>query len=230
MNRPESIVVGFVLGVACPLLTFVVFWWTTAAIHLHLGWLPLEAVIASALGGLALGVVLDVVYLKRWIDVFYTANVWLLGAIYLGLCVAAVACFMGLPVGTFLLGIGSGLYMGRRQRHVRPDDSSATTPSLRATAVFAALVTTAAALPIGLLALADRSVRESLARLPGLGRADLGGFAGLTLVGILCLILFVAQYWCCRVAGQWSLAIGGTDGRPGDKPGCGREATAAQAR
>jgi lysylphosphatidylglycerol synthetase-like protein (DUF2156 family) len=210
MSKPESFVVGLVLAVACPLLTFVAFWWTTAAIHMQLPWTPLEAVKASALTGLALGLVLDIVYLKRWIKTFYTANIWILAAIYLGLCAVAVAFFMGLPVGTFLLGVGSGAYVGRRHRHARTDRLSAAR-SLRITAVFAALVTTAAALPIGLLALNDRSVVESLDTLLGFGQADLRGFAGLTLVGVLCVALFAAQYCGTRIAGQLFFALGKTD-------------------
>lgn len=214
MNRWESVVVGLVLGVTCPALTFIGFWWTSATVHMQLPQVPVGAVIASAFAGLGLGVALDVVYLRRWIRSFYTANVWILAAVYLGLSVGAVALFMGVPVGTFLLGIGSGVYVGRRRRHSRGSVSPAS-PSLRTTALFAATVTTAAALPMGFLALADQSVLESLATLLGVSQSSLRGLAGVALIGILCLVLFASQYCCSRIAGQLSFAIGGKGGRPG---------------
>jgi hypothetical protein len=217
VNRTESIVVGLVLGLACPLLTFVLFWWTMAAIHMRLPQVSVLAVITAAFTGLGIGIALDIAYLKRWIKVFYTANVRILAAIYLGLCAVAVAFFMGVPAGTFLLGIGTAVYVGRRQRHSQADSASAT-PILRKTAVFAALVTTAAALPIGLLALGDQGVLEFLETFLGFGQAGLRGFVGVTLVGVLCLVLFAAQYWCSHMAGQLAFAIGRNDAQPDAAP------------
>ena len=210
MNRTESIVVGLLLGLACPLLTFVLCWWTTAVIHMCFPRVPVQAVITAAITGLGIGIVLDIVYLQRWINVFYTANVWILVTVYLGLCTVGVAFFMGLPVGTFLLGIGANVYVGRRLHHSQTD-SAAATSTLRKAAIFAAWVTTMGALPIGLLALADQGVLEFLETLLGLRQTDLQGFLGVTLVAVLCLVLFAAQYGCSRLSGQWALSLGRND-------------------
>ena len=214
VSRTESIIVGSVLGLACPLLTFVLFWWTTAVLHMCLPQVPVQVVVAAALTGLGLGIVLDIVYLKRWIKVFYSANIWILVAVYVGLCAVAVAFCMGLPAGTLLLGTGTGAYIGRRQYHSQADIASGTA-TLRKTAFFAASVTTTAALPIGLLALDDRGVLDFLETLLGFGQADLRGFVGVILVvGVLCLLLFAVQYWCSRIAGQLAFRSGGNAALP----------------
>ncbi len=78
---------------------------------------PVTAVIAAAMSGLVVGIVLDLLLLRRWIRRFYTASLWLMAVIYGALCVVAVAFFMGLPVGTFPLKLLAGIYAGRRQHH-----------------------------------------------------------------------------------------------------------------
>jgi hypothetical protein len=218
VSRTESIIVGLVIGLACPLLTFVFFWWMTAVIHMRLPRVPVQVVATAALTGLGFGVVLDMVYLKRWIKVFYTTNVLILAAVYLSLCVVAVAFCMGLPAGTFLLGTGTGVYIGRRQYHSQADIASCTA-TLRKTSIFAAMVTTTAAFPIGLLALDDQGVLGFLETLLGFGQADLGGLVGVTVVGVLCLVLFVVQYWCSRIAGQLAFSVGRNAAQPDPPPG-----------
>ena len=78
MSKSERTIVALAVGFACPLLTFVALWWTTATIHLYAVPLPTEVIIAAALAGLVLGFSLDVIYLRRWVDGFYTANLWLM--------------------------------------------------------------------------------------------------------------------------------------------------------
>ena len=83
MSKFESIIVGLFVGVACPLLTFVVFWWSAALLHRHINDFSESIVIASALSGLTLGLLLDLLFLKRWVRMFYMANMWLMIVLYL---------------------------------------------------------------------------------------------------------------------------------------------------
>ena len=210
MTKTESIIVGLFLAVVCPLLIFVLFWWTAALLHLHFPGVPLYAVIMAAGAGLALGLILDILFLKGWVRTFYTASVWFLAAVYLALSVAAVAFFMGLPVGTFLLGIGVGVYTGRRQHHAHAD-GGVVSVVLRRAAFLAALVTTATALPIGILALDEESVIRLLENVTGFEAAAVRGSVGLAIVGLLCLSLFVLQYWSSKQAGRLASRIGRAD-------------------
>jgi hypothetical protein len=165
MSKLEDTIVGILLGGACAWLSFVACWWTVAMVHMYVGGISVNMVILAALTGLLVGIVLDVLFLKRWIRGFYAASLWLLAAVYGALCVLAVASFMGLPVGTFALGLLAGAYAGRRQIHNPSDDIPGR--GLRRVAFFAALLTSGAALPIGLLALQEQSVA-------GLGKSPVG--------------------------------------------------------
>lgn len=117
MSKTERTLVGVFLAGICPLLAFVMCWWTAAVVHACMPGVSVNAVIVTALSGLLAGIVLDLLLLRKWIRRFYTSSLWLMAAIYGALCVVAVAFFMGLPVGTFGLGILAGIYAGRRQRH-----------------------------------------------------------------------------------------------------------------
>jgi len=206
VHKREAIVIGLVLGIAVPLTTFVVFWWTTAFIHLTMPSVPIEIVIVAAFTGLGIGVVLDLVYLKQWIEGFYTANPGVLAMIYLGLSVVAVGLFMGLPLGTLILGIGAGVYVGRRRR-IELADRTTTALSIRKTAVITAFVTALTALPIGLLALGDQSVISFLETRLFFGQFRIGSTIGPALIALICCILFAIQYGCTRAAGELSYKI-----------------------
>ena len=203
MRKTESIVVGVLLGFAIPSLGFVGFWWTTALIHMSIPGIPVEVVIAGAFTGLVVGLVIDAVYLKRWIKCVYTAKPRVLVMFYLGLCVVAVGLFMGLPVGTLILGVGAGIYAGRRCRFATAG-RKASAVSIRKTALFAASVTALAAFPIGLLALRDRSVISLLETRLFFGLVQLGSVTGPVLIALLCCTLFAIQYGCTLAAGKLS--------------------------
>jgi len=208
MSRLESGIIGLLVGITCPLLTFVACWWTAAALHLYVFPVPESTIMAAALAGFGLGCLLDVVFLRRWVRNFYTANVWLMAAVHLGLCVVAVGFFMGVPVGTFSLGVAASVYVGRRERH-RQVDGMQVARALRRVAVFAASVTAAAALPIGILALqSEHEILRWLEAGFGLDQNSFQGGGGLVLIGFLCLLLFVLQYWCTRMAGRLAFGIG----------------------
>jgi len=207
VSKIETIIVGLFVGIACPLLTFVVFWWSAALLHTRVPDFPLSIVKASALTGLSLGLLLNVLFLRRWVRRFYMANTWLMFILYLGLSIVAVAFFMGLPVGTFTLGITAGVYMGRKESYVHGDQISVVS-TLRKTAFMAAFVTTMGALPIGILALNEQDVLKMLENSSGLDRASLRGISGFTLIGLLCVLLFLMQFWFSKKAGLLAFHMG----------------------
>lgn len=202
MSKLEKTIIGVLLGGACAWLSFVVCWWTAAIVHIYFGVISINVVIAAALTGLLAGIVLDVLFLKRWIRGFYTARLWLLALVYGALCVVAVASFMGFPVGTFTLGLLAGAYAGRRHLHNRSADIARHT--LRRVSFFAAVLTTGAAFAIGILALHEQSVRAQFSNLLGFNSWG----AGFAVVCILCVILFGAQYWCSLGVGGLAFRIG----------------------
>jgi lysylphosphatidylglycerol synthetase-like protein (DUF2156 family) len=208
MSKLESVVVGLLVGFACPLLTFVYGWWTPAGLYLSGFPLPEHAIAPVALTGLGIGCLLDAVFLRHWIEKFYTADWRLMVLVYLALGVVACGLCMGVPLGTFALGIAAGVYIGRRMRHCRAEGACAAA-AFRRGALFVATVTTAMALPIGILALqSEKEILRWLETGCGLNPNSLAGTGGFILVGVLCAVLFVMQYGCSRLAGHLAFGIG----------------------
>lgn len=196
MSKTESMVVGVFLAGACPLVTFVACWWSAAVVCMRSPGMSESVVAVAALSGLGAGLALDVIWLRRWIGRFYSARLRVAAAVYATLCVVATAAFMGLPLGTFSLGILGGIYAGRRQRHGAGD-----LPLGRA-ALFVASMTAGAALPIGLLVLGEQSVTDMLGRLLGMTPGAARGWPGILLIIGLTLVLFGAQYVCALKAAR----------------------------
>jgi hypothetical protein len=208
MSKLEATIIGLFIGIICPWLTFVACWWTAFLLHQYVSPVPEGMIKAAALTGLGLGCLLDVVFLRRWVGKFYTANPWQIVMVYLGLCVVAVGACMGVPVGTFSLGVAAGAYVGRREHH-RQTDGARAAAAFRKVAVFTASVTAAAALPIGILALqSEQEILRWLENTFDLNRNSLQGGGGFILIGFLCLLLFVMQYGCTRMAGRLAFRIG----------------------
>ena len=207
MSRIETIIVGLFVGIACPLLVSVIFWWSAALLHMGITDFPPGMVIASALTGLGLGLLLDVLFFRRWVQRFYTASLWLMTVVYLSLSTVAVAFFMGLPVGTIALGVFAGVYVGRRGGHLHIDGISVL-PILRKTALVTASITAMTALPIGILALREQDILRMLENLSGIDGASLRGPAGFALISMLCILLFLIQYWSSKKAGQLASNMG----------------------
>lgn len=200
MSRSESIVVGLAVGILCPVSLFVLLWWTTAAFTIY-DVLPIKVsgIVTAAFTGLGIGILLDILFLKNWIAGFYSANTKFMVTAYLFCSVVAVAFCMGLPLGNLALGTLAGLYVGRRAYHAG-ESGSRFRKAARNVSIFTALVTSAEALPIGLLALEhDRYIAEMLLTVVGLGQSDATGPAGVGLIILLCVVLMVVQFWCTRI-------------------------------
>jgi hypothetical protein len=211
MSKTESTIIGLFIGIICPWLTFVAFWWTTALLHLQGFPVPEGMIKAAALTGLGLGCLLDVLFLRRWVEKFYTANLRWMIVVYLGCFVVAFASFMGFPIGTFALGILAGTYIGRREHHHRANREPAGT-ALSRTALLTSSLTTLAALPIGILGLQEPLVGTVFEKCSGMDRQWLDGTAGYVLVGLFCLLLFAVQHWCSRKVGLLAFGFGSKAG------------------
>ena len=198
MTKTESVAVGFVVGILCPLPLFVLCWWVTAILTMyHVLRIPESGIAVAAFTGLALGVTLDVLYLRRWISRFYSADLRVMVLVYLCCSVIAVAFFMGLPVGNVVLGTLAGVYIGRREYHAARSGESVS-KTVRKASLFTAVVTGAEALPIGLLALNEDWVVEWLQRVTGMDSWAVTGLFGIGLIVVLCAVLMAVQFWCTK--------------------------------
>lgn len=212
VTRTESIAVGLAVGILCPLLLFVFFWWVAAALASYLS-IPEIGVAIAAFTGLAVGIGLDMVHLRKWIPRFYSVNVKLMVLLYLFCSAIAVASCMGLPFGNVALGTLAGGYVGRRAYHAVQSRESFSKTAHRA-GLFTALVTGAWALSMGLLALDEQIVIDLLQAVMGLAPVIIVGPVGVGLISLLCVLLMAVQYWCARTGALVTFRLGGTHGRP----------------
>jgi len=206
VSRTESIATAIFLGILCPLSAFVLCWWAPATLNFYLP-VPESWIAASALTGLAVGIGLDVIFLKRWIPLFYKVDIKLLVLIYLFCSAMAAAFFMGLPLGNLILGVLAGAYLGRRAYHISQSRISLPKTTTRFI-LFTTLVTGAWALWIGLLALNDESVITLVQVVPGLAGVPVSGLAGIGLVILLTFVLMAVQYMCARAAARFMFCLG----------------------
>jgi len=209
MSRAESTVVGFVVGIICPASLFVLWWWIAATLAIYHVLPIVESGIATAaFTGLGIGIVLDIFCLKNWMVKFYNVDAKLMVLAYLFWSVIAVAFLMGLPFGNIALGTLAGLYVGRKQYHAG-ESGNRFTKAARNVSIFTALVTGAEAFPIGLLGLHESIIVEAFRAVAGLDQSVTTGPIGMGLVGVMCIVLMVVQFWCTRTAAALAFRLGG---------------------
>jgi len=212
MTKTESVAVGVAVGILCPLLLFFLCWWGTASLTMyHVLHIPESGIAVAAFTGLAFGITLDVLYLRRWIPRFYSADMGVMALVYLYCSAIAVAFFMGLPVGNVVLGTLAGAYIGRREYHAGRSKESVS-KTVREASLFTAIVTGVGALPIGLLALSDEVIVEWLQTVTGVDSSAVTGPFGMGLVVVLCAVLMAVQFWCTKTMAWLAFGHGRVEG------------------
>ena len=204
MSRAESIIIGLAVGVACPFSLVVFCWWIAAGLsHYHIVPIAETGIATAAVTGLGIGIILDAFFLKKWRASFYSADVKLMVLLYLFWSVIAVAFLMGMPFGNLVLGTITGFYVGRKRYHAGTDHDTFV-KATRTASIFTALVTSAEALPIGILALDESMVVETIQAVTGLEHLVIHGPIGIGLVTLACVVLFVIQFWSTRTAAAFA--------------------------
>jgi len=133
MSKIESLILGMFLGlvplVFCLLTTLVI----TAILF------EIEVFGPWMLWSLVPGIIIDIVFLKKWVSKAYQINNKALAAIYLFCSVVALGMGMGVPIFNFALGIAAGLYSARKMHFIGADEERRN-QDFRKTAVFSAMV------------------------------------------------------------------------------------------
>lgn len=151
LGKIESVILGMFFGfgpiVFCFLATMVI-----ASIALGK-----EALGPWVLWSLVPAIIIDGIFLKKWVRRAYQINNKVLAAIYLFYSVVALGLGMGLPILNFVLGIMAGVYIARRMHFHRADKQSRN-QALKKTAVFCAAVMALMCCLITLWAIAGRMI------------------------------------------------------------------------
>lgn len=180
----ENLLLWSAFGALPPLLGFLAGWWGSV---FHVAE---ENVIWYALGGLALGVTADVLFLRGIVRAAYRLPWCVPMFVYLFYAVGMFGLFMGVPVFNVLLGALAGFYSGRRAHHSGLAAPQAERLS-RLTALFAAGVLALACTAALVLAACSSSTPADIAGLLGLGfTPTMGAILGVSAVLGILLVAF----------------------------------------
>lgn len=198
--RLERWSIGILVGLGCVLLTTVAAWWTVAALSMYTRLALGETEIArAALGGLAVGGLLDALFLRHWVDRFYRLTWVVLVLVYLPASAIACAFLMGMPFGNLALGTLAGAYVGRRAA-VSGLSRGRADRLRRATSGFATLITSVWAVPFAMLSLGEGLMQGLLTRLLGWPLVTITGAPGVALMLAVCCVLAAVQFFLTGLA------------------------------
>lgn len=110
----EKMLYRLVIGFVPPMFFMLGAWWTAYLSGLS----PL--IPWAVLAGLTLGLIVDAVFLERWIARLYDLPNWALFCLYGFYTLGMFGLFMGVPVFNLVLTVLAALYIAGRQR-ARPD-------------------------------------------------------------------------------------------------------------
>ncbi len=110
MTRFDKVFLFVILAPILLILLFLAGWW------ISLLFIPENRVFIVALVGLIIGILLDVLFLKKWIKKAYRINKYLLLLIYIFYSIGFFGFFMGVPVFNLFLGIPVGVFIARQTK------------------------------------------------------------------------------------------------------------------
>ena len=194
--KVETLFLGAVLGGVFPILCFLTGWWSSIFI------LPEELIKYVTLGGLLVGIIIDVLFLKRWIVQAYKMNLKWLIVIYLFYSAGMFGFFMGVPVFNLLLGLFAGFYMGLRMVEEKKTKAEAET-IFRKTGLFTSFVLGVTCVTAIVIAATDASTAANINGMFGLND-PLSIETILILSGVGGAALVVLEYYLTRGIARWA--------------------------
>jgi len=99
------------IGAVFPILLFLTGWWGAYFFA------PEKEIVYYMLSGLILGLLLDILFLRKWVKFAYQIHPMILVFIYLFYSVGIFGFLMGFPVFNLFMGPLAGFYIGRRLFH-----------------------------------------------------------------------------------------------------------------
>lgn len=163
-----------------------------------------EALGPWVLWSLVPAIIIDVIYLKKWVRKAYQINNKVLAGIYLFYSVVALGLGMGLPILNLALGTAAGVYAARRMHFIGADEERRK-QAFKKTAVFSALVMAFMCCLITLWAIAGRMIGYRF-ETPLLSFTfTVPIFTAVVLTGGAVLVLL--QYWLTRTAAKVTIRL-----------------------
>jgi len=139
--------------------------------------------------GLLIGILIDLKFIKGWINRRYNLPIWIIISIYLVYNVFVYGFFMGLPVFNAFLGLLAGYYFGNRICFNKVE-SEKHSKLINQVSLFAGLIMTFVCISSGFLAIYDNGAAGMIQNVLGLSfEVTRSMLWGIVLIGGLTLIL-----------------------------------------
>lgn len=198
MEFVERWVLALVIGAVPPAVGLLAGWWGTFS------FLPEGGVAIASGTGFAAGLLIDALYLRRWIRRAQDAPLWVWCAVYLLYSVGALGFFMGVPALNLLLALPAGVLLGGRLARQRAS-SDPVRRTARGASAFTTAVLAAACVASAALALSDRYTASNLEGMLGL-RFEVTQRMIVALIVAGGAALLAAQWWLTSAVVRWAHA------------------------
>jgi hypothetical protein len=188
----ERMFLTIILAFVPPILLSLAGWWGS------LPFVPEKSIMFFALGGLLLGIMVDLLFLRRWSRAVLSAPLFWPVLVFLFYSFGMFGFFMGVPVFNWLMGPLGGYYMGMRLRAAAAPREQVDKSATR-TAIFVSGVFALACLASWLLAAFDPSLEANISGMFKLA-APLSRSMILALSAATGLVLIFLEYLISRAA------------------------------
>ena len=200
MSKIESLILGMFFGFL-PVLFCV-----AAAGFINVVFLEEKGIAYCALGGLCVGLIIDIVFLKRWVKKAYQMNSKILAALYIFYSIGVLGFCMGIPILEFPLGMAAGAYAARKMYHTKAGPEKFKR-NVKKMSIFAAAVMVLICCLITLWAIAGQMIgyRVETPLLSFTFTAPI--FSAVVLIGGAGLVLL--QYWLTKITAKLAFKLWG---------------------
>ena len=184
MKRFNNLFFGFIFGSTFPLLGFLLSlltWFCADKTE--------SRVLMYVIPGFIGGILIDILYLKGWINKKYELPLWFVIGIYIFYNICVYGLFMGFPVFNLFSGIIAGYYFGIRiyYKHRSADQQK---KSINHVSIFTGFIMLLICISSGYIALAGIGVGRDLEAMLGLGfQVTRPMIWSVTVIGGLLLVL-----------------------------------------
>lgn len=190
LDGVEKLFLQVIIGLPVPVLGFLAGWW---------GSIPFveESIIKYfALGGLICGIIIDILFLRRWVHKAYELPIKGFVLVFLVYNVLIFGFFMGVPIFNLFPGIIGGYYVGLCLRHKNADESLVNDYAHK-TAIFSMVVLAGICVLSLCIAYLDASLSANIQGLFNLEKS-IGKTTILILSGFGGVILVALEYYLTR--------------------------------
>jgi len=194
MSKIEDMLMAFIFGSVLPILLFLAGWWGSISL------VPENTIFIIALIGLTAGVVIDILFLQKWLRNIYNTNLRLLIIIYLFYSICTFGFFMGVPIFNIIPGIMAGIFIGRRL-YLGKKSMNETKYYIKKTCIFTTAVIIAISAASAFLALKDPI--DTAGNLEGMFNIKSFQINTEMIIGLIIiggLVLAASQYWLTKIS------------------------------